>query len=244
MTPRFMFKSISAGLTVALAIIINAACSSPNGTEPFVTGFLVRGTTTMIVGEARSVIGQGRYSDGSTRDVTSQVSWSSDRPNVAAISAGGVVSPTGPGEALITGRFLGFTGALTVRVVPILPLIPGMTVSGQVSPDLSTVFTGEDYDSDYCRTCVLYSLTAPAESDVHVELRWSSSPPILQLWSSADGIAVTSGAPSAGEPSVTLNVPHGTSVHLFVGATAEGVGVVPFTLTATVASASAARNVR
>src|SRR5947207_11690152 len=52
---------------------------------------------------------QGTFTDGSTRDVSSQVTWSSNTPSVATISATGLVTAVDAGQATISATALGVT---------------------------------------------------------------------------------------------------------------------------------------
>lgn len=67
-----------------------------------------RATAQLIVGAT--------YADGSARDLTRALEWSSASPEVATVSATGVVTPAGDGLAVITARRGSVEASTTVRV--------------------------------------------------------------------------------------------------------------------------------
>ncbi len=84
----------------------------------------------------------GRYSDGSTQDITSQVTWTSD-PAIATI-AGGVVSNLVQGTTSIGATLAGFSGSATLKVtggnltsIALTPANPTL-VSGTSMPVTAT----------------------------------------------------------------------------------------------------------
>ena len=107
---------------VSAACALLAACGGGDGpgvTDPlpgtsvtvsFPGGPVYIGSTTQF--EAREILGNG------TTRVPTSVSWSSDKAQVAAVSAVGVVSALAAGEATISADVNGTRGSLLVRVLP------------------------------------------------------------------------------------------------------------------------------
>ncbi|MBI2869173.1 MAG: Ig-like domain-containing protein, partial [Chloroflexi bacterium] len=60
----------------------------------------------------------GTYTDGSTRDITGTVTWSSDNTTVASISAGGLAAAAAEGTSIIGAASGGVTGTTTMTVTP------------------------------------------------------------------------------------------------------------------------------
>ena len=74
----------------------------------------------------------GYYSDGSTSDLTSTVTWNSDATGVAQISSGGLASTVSTGQVVISATSEGVTGnaSLVVFTTPVISSVaPG--TSGQ-----------------------------------------------------------------------------------------------------------------
>ncbi|WP_428772489.1 beta strand repeat-containing protein [Vibrio sp.] len=88
------------------------------------------GSMTLAKGTSGSLTATATFSDGTSQDVTDQVSWSSTDPNVATIGGGGTVTAEGQGTADIIATYLGqsSTGVVvtvTSATVDDLQLTPG-----------------------------------------------------------------------------------------------------------------------
>ena len=106
----------STTLTVAGPALLMAAISPQN---PFVPP----GTTQQFTVA-------GRYSDGSTQDLTASVGWSSSNTSVATVSASGLATAASTGSATMTASVNGFTFSTNVTVTA--PGPPAITAS--ISP--------------------------------------------------------------------------------------------------------------
>ena len=63
----------------------------------------------------------GTYSNHSTADLTSQVSWSSGSLSVATITSGGLATGNTAGSSLITATLNGISGTATLAVTSVPP---------------------------------------------------------------------------------------------------------------------------
>lgn len=66
---------------------------------------------TLTVGTNQQFTATGTYSDGSTKNITSQVTWTSSNTSVATVNAAGVVTPLTTGSTTITATLGGITGS-------------------------------------------------------------------------------------------------------------------------------------
>ena len=76
---------------------------------------------SIAMGSTQQFLAIGTFSDSSTQDLTTQVSWSSGGPSVATIASGGLASSIGQGSSLITATAHGGisgTATLTVTNAP------------------------------------------------------------------------------------------------------------------------------
>lgn len=73
-------------------------------------------TTTLVTGGTTQCTATGTYSDGSTRDLTTQVAWSSSDAAVASVSTSGLVTGAAVGSATITATSGTLSGAAVVSV--------------------------------------------------------------------------------------------------------------------------------
>jgi len=110
-----------------LAALLTLAGAIGCGGGDTVTGPAPAGTLTSIqlsgntdltaVGQTNQLILTGLYSDGSTKDVTADATWSSSTTSVATVSRG-VVTAVSLGLATITARFSARTASATIVIAP------------------------------------------------------------------------------------------------------------------------------
>ena len=74
------------------------------------------GTATIPLGTSQPFTAIGTYSNKSTQNVTSSVSWSSSSTTIASVSSSGLASGIGQGSATITGAFGTISGSATLSV--------------------------------------------------------------------------------------------------------------------------------
>lgn len=99
---------IPAALIVAFCIGLTA-CGGGGGSHnttppppPTLSSIAVSSTgSTVVVGMTLQMKAEGKYSDGSTKDMTSSVTWSSSDTNIATVSATGLVTGVGSGTVNI-----------------------------------------------------------------------------------------------------------------------------------------------
>src|SRR5205814_4436884 len=88
---------------------------------------------SILPGQTQPFTATGTFSDGSSNDVTSQVTWASATPAVATISTTGQASGVSPGTSVISATLNGVSGStvLTVAstIIPTPTSTPLVTVS-------------------------------------------------------------------------------------------------------------------
>jgi trimeric autotransporter adhesin len=87
-TAKYQEGSAQTFLTVTSATLSSITISPTN--------------TSIAVGATQQYTATGHYSDGSTRNITSTVTWSSNYPNVATISTSGLATGIAGGSTVIT----------------------------------------------------------------------------------------------------------------------------------------------
>lgn len=125
-------------------------------------------TVSLIAGDTTTLT--ARVSDANGAALDRVVTWASDHPDVASVTAAGVVTATSPGTATITARSEGKSGAATITVarapVSRLAITPG-AASLVVGGAVSLVATATDASGTVLtdRT-VSWSSSAPAVATV------------------------------------------------------------------------------
>ncbi len=124
-------------------------------------------TASIEEGDTQQFTASGSYSDTTTGDVTSLVTWSSSDAGVATIAADGLATGVAAGEAQIVATHGAVQGSATLTVAPALvsiavtPVNPMMTMPGT----LQFTATGTYSDS--------------STSDVSATALWSSGNPAV-----------------------------------------------------------------
>jgi hypothetical protein len=73
-------------------------------------------SASIAVGSVKPFTAQGKFSDGSTMKLTSQVTWSSSTPSVATIAADGGARALSSGTTTISASVGGVVGSAVLAV--------------------------------------------------------------------------------------------------------------------------------
>jgi uncharacterized protein YjdB len=157
----------SSGLATAAATgatTIEATSGSVTGS----TGLMVTASVTLVSisiapdnisllpGDMQQLTATGTYSDGSTRNLSSSVTWSSSSSAVATVSSTGMETAVAAGSATIQAVFNGFSASSQVTVLPVSSLAGWWKFddgSGNIATDYSgygneaTLFNGMTWTS-------------------------------------------------------------------------------------------------
>ncbi|TMD84018.1 MAG: hypothetical protein E6I78_11385, partial [Chloroflexi bacterium] len=168
-------------LTVTPATLLSIAVSPANPSIP-------KGTT-------QAFAATGTYSDGSTSDLSSSVTWASSATAVATMTTGGLASGVAQGSAQITATSGGVTGGTTLTVGPAVLVSIAVTPSNpSVAKGTTQQFTATGTSSD------------GSTSDLSSSVTWASSATAVATISSgglASGMAQGSSQITASSGGVT-----------------------------------------
>jgi uncharacterized protein YjdB len=165
----------SAGVSAAAQLIVNpAALASIAITPP---------SPTIALGTTQQFAATGTYTDGSTQDVTTVVTWSSSDATVAIISntlgSYGLATSSGQGTASITATSASITSSTSITV-------GGATVSSiAVTPSAASITEGA---AEQFTAIATYS--DGSTQDITQSATWTSSIPNVALVSSS-GLAIS-----------------------------------------------------
>jgi uncharacterized protein YjdB len=160
-------------VTQSLAITVNAPTITSISVSP--------GDLTMPIGVSQKYVATAIYSDGSSADLTSGVTWSSSASAVASVDSTGLATTLAEGTTTVTASAGGFTDSSTLTVVA------AHLQSITVSPATATMAIG-----------TLESFTATGAFDdgstqLLTSVSWSSSATNL-LGVNSSGVATAIGA--------------------------------------------------
>ncbi|MEG3025627.1 MAG: Ig-like domain-containing protein, partial [Aeromonas sp.] len=125
---------------------------------------------TLAVGQSSQLAASGTYSDGTTKDVTADVHWSSSNPAVATVSLAGQVTAVSPGSATIIGTLDGESATIPVTVTNAVLNAGGLNIT---TPPLTLAagLTGQ--------LTATGSYSDGSSADVTANVQWSSSDPAI-----------------------------------------------------------------
>ena len=119
-------KKVTAILAIISLSLVLAACgsgggsSSNNNTPPPVTASLTSlqvapGNASVAPGAVQQFTATGKYSDGSSKDLTGSAQWKTSDSNIASV-AGGKVTGVGAGIVMVTATSGKFSASATLQV--------------------------------------------------------------------------------------------------------------------------------
>ena len=107
------------------------------------------GSAPLVAGLTGQLTATGSYSDGSTKDLTKSVTWTSSNPAVASIAANGVAKGMAPGSCVATATQASLSGTTTLTIAPpVLVSIAVSSASASVASGLTDQFTATGKYSD------------------------------------------------------------------------------------------------
>jgi trimeric autotransporter adhesin len=192
--------SVSAGLAAGWTVgttTVSATFNSVSGstaltvtvTPPVLQSISVTpANPSVAIGQNQQFIATGQYSDGSTQDLSSSVSWGSSQPSLAGITTAGLASGLSGGSTAITATLGTITASATLNVNS-LALVSIAVTPGTASIALGTgqqfVATGTYADN--------------STLDLTTSAAWSSSLPSVAALN-ATGLATSA---SIGQTMIT-----------------------------------------
>ena len=104
----------------------SSSASQPTAPSQFAPNTLRRltlsgNTALTAIGESTQLVGVASWSDGTTRDVTAEITWSSEDPSVVAVSSDGLATATGFGVASINARYPPSNGGIWRATISVTP---------------------------------------------------------------------------------------------------------------------------
>jgi uncharacterized protein YjdB len=195
-------KVLVSPATIAAIVIVPAASSVP-------------------VGATESLSAIGFFSDGSTRDVTDEVSWSSSSNGIATITNGmgaGIVTGVQAGDVTITASSGSASGTATVTVLP--------ATLQQIDVEPANAMTTAGLRSNYTATG-MYS--DGSKADLTTQVTWTTSDTTVATISNVAGAQGQLLARAAGSTTViaTFGSVTGSTTVIVTGRAPIGLAISP-----------------
>ena len=163
--------------------------------------------------QSKQFMATGKYSDGTSKDITSSVTWTSGTTSVATIAASGLATGIGAGSSAITATLAGISGYTTLTVTPAtLQSILVTTANPSIPAGLTSQFKATGTYSD------------GTTQDLTSSVTWTSDTPSVATVAAgvATGIEAGSAAIIA-----TLGDISGNATLMVTPATLQSIAVTP-----------------
>src|SRR5579864_5764186 len=201
-------------LVLAMLGCVGGGQKSSNSQASLTAILVAPGNAKISAGTAQQFTATGRYSDASTRDLTSSVTWKTSAPSVGVVSPSGMLSGVKPGTTKVIASSGAISGASDVIVT--MAAIVALTIR-TVNPSIAKLTT-EQFSA-------IAQFSDGTQGDVTSRLAWSSSNPSV---AAVDGGLAFGVAPGA----ATITASSG-SVRGSTSLTVTNATVVTITLTPT-----------
>jgi trimeric autotransporter adhesin len=217
-------SGLATGVDVGGPVVINATLSGITSPDVSLTVSPppMLGTITLSpsspaslkVGSTQQFTATGNYLDGSTADITSQVTWASDAVGVATVSSSGLVTVLGPGSANISASLSGVNSAMvSVTIIP-GPALSSITVTPTSPVSLAAItsqqFTATGMYADGITADITNNATWMS-SNVNVVI--FTDPGVLTVAGTGNA-TITASLAGVTSPAVAVTVPTLTSIVL------------------------------
>jgi hypothetical protein len=148
--------------------------------------------SNLVVDQTLQLSATGTYSDTSTHDITSLVSWSVTPSGIATISSSGLLTAQQSGQASISASYKSKSGSLQLTIAPKLVSIAVSPSSAKIAPKTQQQFVATGTYSD------------KSTQNITASVDWtSSSPSVADLSGTTPGLVT---AQSAGKTTITATV--------------------------------------
>jgi uncharacterized repeat protein (TIGR03803 family) len=212
---RGLATAVGAGVTTISATLGTITGSATLTVVPALQSITVSpATASLNVGQTQAYTAIGHYSDQSTKDLTTQVTWVSSQTSVATISSGGLATAMGAGVSTISATLGTVTGSATLTVVPVLQSITVSPATASVNVGQTQAYTATGHYSDQ------------STKDLTAQVTWASSKTSVATISSG-GLATAVGT-GVSTISATLGTITGSAT-LTVGPVLQTITVSPNT---------------
>src|SRR5437867_7404489 len=171
-----MWVKLGSWLVVALLISALVGCggsstSTPPPTKGTLTSIAVTPSgSTIAFGSTQQFKATGKYSNGTSKDITSTVSWSSSSSGVASISGAGLATPVKSGQVTITATSGAISGSTTLTITTGLTSIAVSSSASGINVGQTAQFTATgtyaDGSTKDLTSSAIWTSSAPAVASI------------------------------------------------------------------------------
>ncbi|HTE91008.1 MAG TPA: Ig-like domain-containing protein, partial [Terriglobales bacterium] len=171
-----MWVKLGSWLVVVLLMLALVGCggsstSAPPPTKAALTSIAVTpAASTIAFGSTQQFTATGKYSDGTSKDISSTVSWASSANTVAGISGTGLATPVKGGQVTITATSGAISGSTTLTITTGLSSIAVSSSASGINVGQTTQFTAigsyADGTTKDLTSSVIWTSSAPTVASI------------------------------------------------------------------------------
>ncbi|HEY2093365.1 MAG TPA: IPT/TIG domain-containing protein [Thermoanaerobaculia bacterium] len=156
---------VSRGGATITATLGSFSASATITVNPYLQSITVApSTATVVIGAKQAFTATGNYSDGSTRNLTSSVSWTSSDTALASIDTTGIATGLSAGTATIRATLGSITGSATLTILATPTIVSVQPARGRTSGGDTVTITGTNFGTASNTSVTFGNLTAAITS--------------------------------------------------------------------------------
>ncbi len=181
-------KGIGNATITATSGSVSGSASLAVGQPSLVSIAVTPANSSLALGTALQMKATGTYTDGSTQDLTTTVSWTIGDPTITTVNSQGSVSSVAVGNTTVTAKSGALSGSTSITVTP------AALVSIAVTPAIPSISLGATVQFAATGT-----FTDGSTQDVTQTVQWSSdTPDVAKINSDGSKIGLATGAGTGG----------------------------------------------
>lgn len=187
------------------------------------------------VGDTDQLTATGQYSDGSAKDLTSSVTWTTSPAGLATVAAGGVLTAQASGQVSVTASMGGVSGSASLTITPKLVSIAVTPATKTIAASTKQQFVATGTYSDNSTQVITGSVTWTSSNPAVATISATAPTQGLALGVAAGTTNITATSGTITSPAAVLNVTSASAMSLAItGPSSLALNVSQqFTVTAT-----------
>jgi hypothetical protein len=183
---------VSPGMATITATIGSLSGSATVTVNPLLQSITVApSTATVVIGAKQAFTANGTYSDGTTRNLTNGVTWTSSDTGLASIDATGLATGLSAGTVTIRAALVSVSGSATLTILATPTIASVQPTRGRMSGGDTVTITGTNFGATNTTSVTFGGFTAVVNG------------------ANATTITVTTPSHAAGTVDVTVTAPTG-----------------------------------
>jgi len=214
-TRKALFAIVLSCLLTALGCA-GGGSGSGNNPPTLVSIQVAAANNNVVVGQTEQLTATGKYSDKSTKDLTSTVSWTTSPAGLATVAAGGILTAQASGTVSITATMSSVSGSASLTIAPKLISIAITPASKTIAPATKQQFIATGTYSDNSTQNITGSVDWSSSNPAFASISDTSPTKGLALGVSAGTTMITATSGAITSPAASLTVTSASATSLAI----------------------------